>query len=87
MLAGMSSRELSEWMAYYEIEPFGEWRADVRSAIVAMTVAAANRGKRQGAPKLEDFMPKFDQVATKGDPESLLEKVRLLNAALGGTEK
>lgn len=86
MLAGMSSRELAEWMAYYELEPFGEWRADVRSAIVAMTVAAANRGKRGRAPKLEDFMPKFDGERQQ-DPESLLEKVRLLNAALGGTEK
>lgn len=28
LLDRMSSREFSEWMAYYGIEPFGEERAD-----------------------------------------------------------
>jgi hypothetical protein len=35
MLSGMSSIELTEWMAYYELEPFGEERADLRAGSIA----------------------------------------------------
>lgn len=42
LLAEMSSSELSEWMAYFRIEPFGEQRADLRAGVTA--AAAANPG-------------------------------------------
>ena len=52
----MSSRELSEWIAYDALEPFGEQRADLRSAIVASTVANCHRAS--GTPfSVSDFMP------------------------------
>jgi len=53
-------REFREWQAYYNIEPFGESRADLRSAINACVVANANRGKNTPAFKVDDFMPKFE---------------------------
>jgi hypothetical protein len=56
----MDSRELSEWMAYERIEPFGEMRADLRAGIVASVVANANR-TRGDAFKPADFMPNFDR--------------------------
>jgi hypothetical protein len=31
----MSSRELDEWAAFYELEPFGPARGDVRAGIIA----------------------------------------------------
>ena len=43
LLSRTTSRELSEWMVYYELEPFGEERADLRAGIVASTVANVNR--------------------------------------------
>ena len=52
----MSSRELSEWIAFAGIEPFGDQRADLRSAIVAATVANCHRATGKAfAPS--DFMP------------------------------
>lgn len=50
--------EFLEWMDYYQIEPWGEWRADLRTGIVASTVANVFRGKGKST-KPQDFMPKF----------------------------
>lgn len=49
----MSSRELSEWQLYEELEPFGERRADYRTASICHTLALANGAKNV---KLEDFL-------------------------------
>ena len=56
-------------MAYYNIEPFGEYRADIRSAIVACVIANVNRGKNKPAYKVEDFMPKFEPPKQMSDDE------------------
>lgn len=72
MLTRMSSRELSEWMAYANLEPFGEERADLRAGIVASVIANANRDpKRQ--PKAfqpSDFMPDFLKGLQDDEPEA-----------------
>lgn len=48
-------------MAYSQVEPFGEERADLRSAIIACQVANAfGRRKDQKPFEVSDFMPKFD---------------------------
>lgn len=53
-------------MAYFQFEPWGEERADLRSGIVASTIANVNRGKNTPAFKPEDFMPKYEE-AEKAD--------------------
>ena len=54
----MTSAELTEWMAYYKLEPFDEQRADLRSAIVASTTAnAAPRRRGARVYHVQDFMP------------------------------
>lgn len=57
LLHRTTSRELSEWMAYASVEPFGERRADYRVAILSSLTYNANRAK--GAKPLgpNDFMP------------------------------
>lgn len=56
-----TSRELTEWAAFLQLEPHGEDRADLRAGIVASTIANANRKKGTRAFKPSDFMPKFEQ--------------------------
>lgn len=82
LLARTGSRELAEWRAYYALEPFGENRADLRAGIVAATTA--NLFRKNGAPpyKPQDFMPKFGRE--RQDWRQQLEKVKAINAALGG---
>lgn len=58
----MSARELSEWMAYYAIEPFGEQREDYRAGLLAATVAnCAGAGKKGKALQPTDFIPIYTQ--------------------------
>ena len=61
----MSGREFVHWMAYYNMEPFGEMRADLRAGIIASTIANVNRGKRHAAFKPDQFMPEFDKPEPK----------------------
>lgn len=63
----MSSQELSEWMAFYSLEPWGTEVEDLRAAIIASTIANANRDpKKQRKPyKPRDFMPQWDRPPAK----------------------
>jgi len=82
LLSRISSRELTEWRAYYALEPFGDDRADLRAGVIAATTA--NVFRKSGTPpyKARDFMPKFG--GPKPDWREMLEKVKAINAALGG---
>ena len=71
---------LGTWAALYQIDPWGEERADLRSGIVASTVANAMAKKRGGgAFKPVDFMPYYEPPAR--DPEAMFRQMR---AMLGG---
>lgn len=50
--------ELEEWAEFYALEPFGEWRADVRSAHIVTTLANINRDPKQREKPyaISDFM-------------------------------
>jgi hypothetical protein len=80
LLARISSRELTEWMAYFAIDPFGEERADLRAGIVASTLVNVNRGKRGKAAKPRDFMPSFGEDNGRG----MLSIIKQLHVQLGG---
>jgi hypothetical protein len=46
LLDSISYRELVDWSTYYRVEPWGEQRADMRSAQVASTLANINRDRK-----------------------------------------
>jgi hypothetical protein len=52
----LSYPELIEWAAYYELEPFGDVRADYQSGMVSSVIANVNQDKRVYLPS--DFMYK-----------------------------
>ena len=64
----MGSDELTEWMAFYQLEPFGDFRSDLRSAIVAATFANAHRTTQAPPFTPEDFMP-FCYTNPKTQPD------------------
>lgn len=51
----IDSREFAEWMAFYQVEPFGEERDDMRQAIMPYMFASAfsKKGKKV---RYEDFL-------------------------------
>lgn len=66
----MSLAEFLLWVREYNRDPWGEERADMRSGIVASTIANVNRGKHTSAFRVADFMPKFgDRAPRKMTPE------------------
>lgn len=70
MLDAMSWEQLQEWSHYDQLEPFGEQRADLRTGIIASTIANANRTKKTKPFKPSDFMPKFDEVKAPTKPRT-----------------
>ena len=85
LLARIDSRELSEWQAYYGINPWGPERADLRAGVIASTTA--NCMSERGGFKPSDFVPKYgpqpeDEPKT---PEQLKDTMMLFNGMIGGT--
>lgn len=73
MMREVSERDFRQWMAYYSLEPFGEERADLRSAIVAATIANCMGGKKGRKYKPKDFMPFSGTTQTPKDHQSIME--------------
>lgn len=88
----MSAADFAELRAYYDLEPFGEERDDLRAAIIAHTVAehiwatGIISGPR---PKLADFLPKFVEGGERRrqTPEEMAEIGKRLALAFGGEVK
>lgn len=53
----MSADELHDYQAYFSLEPWGCQADDIRTAIVAHTVAACLSSK---PPDFADFLPKWE---------------------------
>ena len=76
----MTSAELAEWRAFDRVEPFGEYRADLRMGILAATIVNINRGKRAKPVVPRDFMPfpREGERRSRGkpDPDALSKALR-----------
>ncbi|MDX3550986.1 hypothetical protein PV729_04235 [Streptomyces europaeiscabiei] len=83
MLARMSSRELSEWMAYEKVTgPLdSRLRGDISAGIVAATVANYGGAKKRAKPA--DFIPEW--FKRKRTVREIWDQVMKANTALGGT--
>ena len=84
MLSRMPARIFLEWWKYYQYEPFGEERADLRAGIIASTFANAFRKKGTKAFSPAVFMPKFGP-RVKRSGEYLFKKMLAITKLFGGT--
>jgi hypothetical protein len=65
----MSGRQLAEWQAYAQLEPFGSPAQFWQAGLIASVLANVNRTKKdQKAFTPEDFMPR--SMVEQGEPES-----------------
>lgn len=78
LLARIDSRELSEWLAFFSMEPWGTETEDLRAGVIASTIANVNRDKKKQAKpyKPADFVPKREQPIQK--EQSWEEQVRIM---------
>lgn len=84
LLDRISSRELTEWMIFYQLEPFGSEAGYLGHAITSATIANANRGKGR-ALQPKDFMPVF-QSKKEQTPEEMLQFAQMMTLAMGGQD-
>ena len=54
-IEGLTVSEYRSWIAFYEEEPFGDVRADLRSGVVAAVIARTMGGRKSARPL--DYMP------------------------------
>ena len=76
MLATEDSQSLAEWMAYSQVEPFGEFRQDLRIAMLWCILANVNRDTKKH-PKpytVSDFLDAFE-VAELPSEDELMQKI------------
>lgn len=61
LLLSLSSKQLSDWQAFYKYRPFGQDLGYHQAAIIACMIANVNlkKGKKPFEPK--DFIPKFGE--------------------------
>lgn len=88
MLEQMTPTQFFEWAAYFEMDPFGESRADLRSATIASLIANVNRDPKKRKPyEVTDFMPKFGQDRDGGAhaPLTDVEEWKKLRSAVKST--
>lgn len=85
LLARVSSRELTEWMLFYKLEPFGTKANYLGTAIVAKTVADVNRPKGKPPYKVEQFIPDFEEHEQEVD--DMLRIAEMMTIAMGGEDK
>jgi hypothetical protein len=75
MLARIDSAELTEWRAFYELEPFGDLIADQRHGIATAVLANVNRdSKRKPDPYVAaDFIPWHESHRKPPEPTLLAD--------------
>lgn len=84
-LGAMAYSEFREWCEYYEIEPWGESRADLRAGLICSAVVNyAGKVRHENLPPAIplDFMPYAERpvapVIEAGDPETEGRKIDAL---------
>ena len=76
LLQTMDSKEISEWAAYYSIEPFGYFRsADLPASIIASTLANCNRTKNSKVFTPKDFMLVGEHAQNKVMEEDEMQNI------------
>ena len=84
LLGRVDSRELSEWRAFYDLEPFGFDAEIYGHAMNAAHIINSRRAKGQKAVKVDDLMPKRKQTQTI---DQVISFAATMTKAMGGEDK
>ena len=73
----LTSRHVSEWMAYSQLEPFGERHRDMSFGILGALVANMFRGSDKPAYGIEKFMvPTWEARQPKQPKKQTAEQIK-----------
>ena len=82
MLRQLTPKQLREWGAYYELEPFDHTPAKYHAALICQTMANIHRGKNQTAYKLGQFLLEFDATSEKPKEQTVQEKLNVMTVIM-----
>jgi hypothetical protein len=82
----MDGNELQECMAYYELEPWGEERMDLRFAMLTAFLYNSLRSRSQPELTAADFMPDFLGAGTPVDEVGSMEEAWMALTQMSGGE-
>jgi hypothetical protein len=85
LLARVSSKELTRWMIFSQLEPFGSEAYFLGHAVTASTFANANRKKGRKPFKLKDFMPTFGRKKEQS-VKDMIGMAAHITQAMGGKD-
>jgi hypothetical protein len=74
MLADMSSHLFSEWMAYYNLEPFGDELTDIHLARLAAYQVSSK--KKQVTPEKMRLWKRISQPVAEFDPQDYFDGLK-----------
>ena len=81
MLDLVTPEQITEWWAYYILEPFGEpWQ---HTALLAAVMQNTTASKRSELTQPEDWLPKFDLDSTETKQNKLKDAEQKLAALYG----
>lgn len=82
----MSSPQLTGWLAFFELEPFGAGREDLRAGLVASVVANSAFGRGKGAKtyKPSDFFENLREPTKPMTAADMAAIAKGLTRAMGG---
>lgn len=84
MLDEIPSRLLTEWMAFYGLEPFGFDVAMFGHAQTASTIFNMNRPKGERAREPRDFYPQLERKEDEGEEHKSADVFGMLKRVLMG---
>jgi len=76
--ATLGSGEFTEWLAFYELEPFGVERDNYHTALLAALIANVHRGKGKPAFKIEDFMLRDPETKKASETQRTIAQLAAL---------
>ncbi len=80
----LSAYELAEWRAYYDLEPFGDVRADYRTGLLASLVANMFKGKGEKLiTPIELMLHQDAKVDDEQPPDNRESQQEMINALKG----
>lgn len=87
MLREITWPQFLEWYAYDQVDPFGEERADMRTAQIVQTLVNLNRREHQEPYKLSEFVLPFGDYEPPAPPKQTWQQQKYMmmqmSAALG----
>ncbi len=90
LLSRISSKELMEWQAFEQLEPFGYEIEMLGHAQTACTISNRLRNPEEEPKKIQDFMPKLENnIDAKPEQtiDDMVTAVKTLNITFGGIDK